>query len=105
MYFLLLYEWWVPLIKFIIELTIHVREGSTHLSTPGVPNNFPERGCAKCSKFSSRQCRRSLRHFNVHRQFAYSVEEELQYGPWLRSRVEKVTEVTVQLPFIQILFR
>ena len=27
----LLYEWWVPLIKFMVEPTIHVRWGSTHL--------------------------------------------------------------------------
>ena len=30
-YSLLSHEWWVPLIKFMIGLTIYVREGSTHL--------------------------------------------------------------------------
>ena len=47
MYSLLLYEWWVPLIKFIIRSTIHVREWTTDYAfkigptIPGVPNNFP----------------------------------------------------------------
>ena len=30
-YSLLSHEWWVPLIKFIVGPTIHVRGGSTHL--------------------------------------------------------------------------
>ena len=30
-YFLFSYEWWVPLIKFMVGLTIHVRRGSTYL--------------------------------------------------------------------------
>ena len=30
-YSLLSYEWWVPLIKFMVRPTIHVRGGSTHL--------------------------------------------------------------------------
>ena len=30
-YSLLSHEWWIPLIKFMVGPTIHVREGSTHL--------------------------------------------------------------------------
>ena len=30
-YSLLSYEWWVPLIKFMVEFIIHVRRGSMHL--------------------------------------------------------------------------
>ena len=30
-YSLLSQEWWVPLIKFMVEPTIHVRGGTTHL--------------------------------------------------------------------------
>ena len=30
-YFLLSHEWWVPLIKFMVESTIHVRRGSMYL--------------------------------------------------------------------------
>ena len=31
----------VPLIKFMVELTIHLRGMNTHLWLSGVPNNFP----------------------------------------------------------------
>ena len=30
-YSLLSYEWWVPLIKFMVGHTIHIREENTHL--------------------------------------------------------------------------
>ena len=40
-YSLLSHEWWVPLIKFIVGPTIHMRRGSAHLWYSGVPNNFP----------------------------------------------------------------
>ena len=39
-YFLFSHEWCVPLIKFMVRSTIHVR-GRIHIySTPGVLNNF-----------------------------------------------------------------
>ena len=36
---LLSHEWWVPLIKFMVKPTIHLRVRI--YGTPGVPNNFP----------------------------------------------------------------
>ena len=40
-YSFLSHEWWTPLIKFIVELTIHVRGGLRIYGTPKIPNNFP----------------------------------------------------------------
>ena len=37
---LLSHEWWVPLIKFMMGPTIHVRGGVRIYGTPGVLNNF-----------------------------------------------------------------
>ena len=41
-YSLLSHEWWVPLIKFMVGPTIHVREGLCIYDTVGVSNNFPD---------------------------------------------------------------
>ena len=40
-YSLILHEWWVLLIKFMIKPTIHMRERVRIYGTPKVPNNFP----------------------------------------------------------------
>ena len=40
-YSLISHEWWVPLIKFMVRPTIHVRGGLRIYGTPRVRNNFP----------------------------------------------------------------
>ena len=51
-YSLLLYKWWVPLIKFMVGPTIHVRGGVHIYGTLEVPNNFPYIGSYKLQNFS-----------------------------------------------------
>ena len=45
-YSLISHEWWVPLIKFMVGPTIHVRVRVHIYGTPEVPNNFPQLRCS-----------------------------------------------------------
>ena len=40
-YSFLSHEWWVPLIKFMMRLTIYVIRKNMHLLYFRIPNNFP----------------------------------------------------------------